>query len=143
MVAQALESSVSSLALVAIHGYRKYISPYKGFRCAHHALHDQGSCSTFGLDAFGNNGPIQALRLLRGRFIECRAAYDTLRYESKDEREDRRRKKAEARREKYDSFCMPLEACPPMDCTAIDLRPDAFSCDAVSCEIGTCDIGSC
>ncbi|MBP9757471.1 MAG: membrane protein insertion efficiency factor YidD [Candidatus Pacebacteria bacterium] len=143
MVAQVLNGGVSSVALLAIHGYRKWISPYKGFRCAHHVLHERGSCSTFGLEVFGNNTPLKAFRLLRGRFIECRDAYETLRHESADEREERKRKKSEASKEKYNDYCMPVETCPPMDCAAIDLTPDTKACDAVSCEVGTCDIGSC
>jgi putative component of membrane protein insertase Oxa1/YidC/SpoIIIJ protein YidD len=144
MAALSLESGVSQLALLGIRGYRKYISPYKGFRCAHHALHDQGSCSTFGLQAFQENRPLEAWRKLRGRFVECRLAYEALMRETKEEREERKRKKRTERREQYSEYCMPLEACPPSDCAMVDFTPDK-SCDMpdVSCEVGTCDIGSC
>jgi predicted nucleic acid-binding Zn ribbon protein len=43
---------MSTIAVAGIDLYRRYLSPLKGFRCAHHALHGAGSCSTFGRDVF-------------------------------------------------------------------------------------------
>ena len=144
MATHALESGVSSLAVLAIQAYRRWISPYKGFRCAHHALHERGSCSTYGLQVFQENGPRTAWRLLRTRFVECREAYETLLMETTEERAERKRKKRAEKREQYSDYCIPVEACPPSDCAMIDFTPDR-SCDLpdVSCEVGTCDIGSC
>jgi uncharacterized protein len=74
-----LDSPFQMLAVSAIRLYRRCISPYKGFRCAHHALHQQGSCSHYGLHVFREHPPRQAWRLLQGRFRECMLAHRTIR----------------------------------------------------------------
>ncbi len=38
---------IDSLAIAAITGYQRYLSPYKGFRCAHRVLHQGESCSQY------------------------------------------------------------------------------------------------
>jgi putative component of membrane protein insertase Oxa1/YidC/SpoIIIJ protein YidD len=65
---------MSSLAVAGIDLYRRYLSPLKGFRCAHHAVHGQGSCSTFGRNVYSRFRFLEATRLLRARFVECRQA---------------------------------------------------------------------
>lgn len=59
-------------------GYRSYLSPHKGFRCAYHALHGAGSCSDWALDEINEGGVFHFLKLLPFRFSECRAAYNML-----------------------------------------------------------------
>ncbi|MBK6744901.1 MAG: membrane protein insertion efficiency factor YidD [Hydrogenophilales bacterium] len=58
----------------AIRGYQAYISPIKGYRCAHHMLHGGWSCSEFGLRAAMRHGVIGFLRLIRRRFVACAQA---------------------------------------------------------------------
>jgi putative component of membrane protein insertase Oxa1/YidC/SpoIIIJ protein YidD len=38
---------MANIAVGTIKLYRRYLSPLKGFRCAHNALHACGSCSGF------------------------------------------------------------------------------------------------
>lgn len=44
-VAVIYENVLSQVAVQAIQLYRRFISPHKGFKCAHHVLHQNGSCS--------------------------------------------------------------------------------------------------
>jgi putative component of membrane protein insertase Oxa1/YidC/SpoIIIJ protein YidD len=69
---------MSTIAVAGIDLYRRYLSPLKGFRCAHHALHGAGSCSTFGREVYASHNLVDATRLLRARFRNCREASLTL-----------------------------------------------------------------
>jgi len=66
---------VSTLAIEAIGLYRRHLSPRKGFRCAHNALHNHGSCSDFGLRAYGRLAFCEATALMVRRLRDCRSAY--------------------------------------------------------------------
>lgn len=63
---------------LSITGYQRYVSPYKGFRCAHRALHGGESCSAYGKRAIQEVGVRAGMALLRERFAERRAANTTL-----------------------------------------------------------------
>jgi putative component of membrane protein insertase Oxa1/YidC/SpoIIIJ protein YidD len=69
---------MSTIAVAGIDLYRRYLSPLKGFRCAHHALHGAGSCSTYGREVYAAHGLLDATRLLRARFVECKQASQRL-----------------------------------------------------------------
>lgn len=68
-----------SLAAAVIRGYQRWISPYKGFRCAHRQLHRGLSCSEFALQAVLERGVLEALPDIRNQFRECGAAARMLR----------------------------------------------------------------
>lgn len=65
---------MGAIAVAGIDLYRRYISPYKGFRCAHNAMHAQGSCSDYGRVVFAERSLRDGMRLMRLRFQECKAA---------------------------------------------------------------------
>jgi putative component of membrane protein insertase Oxa1/YidC/SpoIIIJ protein YidD len=65
---------MSTVAVAGIDFYRRYLSPLKGFKCAHHHVHGRGSCSTYGRDVFATHRFLDATRLLRVRFTECKQA---------------------------------------------------------------------
>lgn len=54
--------------------YRKFISPYKGYRCAYSAEGYGLSCSTFGLKVFSRFPFLTAFRLQYRQFHRCRGA---------------------------------------------------------------------
>lgn len=60
--------------LLAIVAYQRFISPYKGFRCAFHAHTGRGTCSGYGYRVFARYGSVRGWRLLRRRFADCRVA---------------------------------------------------------------------
>jgi hypothetical protein len=53
----------TTLAYKAVRGYQRYISPYKGFRCAHYQLHRETSCSGHFRDLLSQHGLSGALGL--------------------------------------------------------------------------------
>ena len=65
----------TTLAYKAVRGYQRYISPYKGFRCAHYQLHRETSCSGHFRDLLSQYGLSEALRLFPRRLVECQDAY--------------------------------------------------------------------
>ncbi len=100
---------VSKLALGAIWGYQRYISPYKGFRCAHSVLHGGTGCSGFAKHAIIESGFWGAIPDIRQRFRDCRSASETLRaacpvhsQRADDDEDDKNRKK---RRQRSDDAC--------------------------------------
>ena len=65
---------MNAIAISAITAYRRFLSPHKGFCCAHHALYRSGSCSDFGLKIFERRNFILAMKMLRHRLAACKAA---------------------------------------------------------------------
>lgn len=66
---------MKTLALAAIAIYQRFISPYKGFRCAYAALTGCRSCSQLGARAIRRYGLWDGLRVLDGRLHKCGVAY--------------------------------------------------------------------
>lgn len=70
-------SAPAASALIGL--YRRHLSPRKGFRCAHAALHGGPSCS-HAIEAIVNErGLLGGRAAIRTRFEACRAAAATLR----------------------------------------------------------------
>jgi putative component of membrane protein insertase Oxa1/YidC/SpoIIIJ protein YidD len=80
---------VSSVAVGAISLYRRHLSPRKGFRCAHDAVHGSGSCSDFGLRVFIRHDVMFGAKLLRVRFGQCGDAYASILATASKEDEER------------------------------------------------------
>ena len=72
-------SAAAYVADAMIGGYQTWISPYKGFRCAHRALHGRSSCSQYGRRAVMRKGVVLAVPLMQRRFARCREAADIIR----------------------------------------------------------------
>lgn len=58
-------------ALAVIRIYQRYVSPYKGFRCAYSMHTGSPSCSALGYRAVRRHGVIGGLSLLRERTYRC------------------------------------------------------------------------
>lgn len=87
----------SAVVLAMIRGYQKYLSPRKGFVCAHRVLYRGESCSEHALRLVHEHGWWRAVQEMPKRFEACRAACQTLISESyvdriHDESERKRRK---------------------------------------------------
>ncbi|MFC4161627.1 membrane protein insertion efficiency factor YidD [Chitinimonas lacunae] len=54
--------------------YQRWISPYKGYRCAHAAYHGGHSCSHVVRDILVEHGLWRGWHLVKRRFAECGAA---------------------------------------------------------------------
>ncbi|MBD2328253.1 membrane protein insertion efficiency factor YidD [Alkalinema sp. FACHB-956] len=62
-----------------ITGYQRYLSPYKGFSCAHRVLHRGESCSQYIKRTILERGLSDAWPIARERLQDCRQAYEILR----------------------------------------------------------------
>ena len=77
-----LQTIVLRTATYAIRDYQRYISPYKGFSCAHRSLHGGESCSEHFRMLVTSYGLSQAVPLFRQRLGECRQAHQVLKMSS-------------------------------------------------------------
>lgn len=117
---------MSTLALGAIGVYRRYLSPLKGFRCAHNAVHHHGSCSDFGLRAYQRHPFALATGLLLVRLQDCRRAYKLYLAQAAEERDEER---GAPRRKSGDAgVCHPLDV---FYCVNWGSVPDA-ACSSIS-----------
>ncbi|MGF1485596.1 MAG: membrane protein insertion efficiency factor YidD [Prochloraceae cyanobacterium] len=78
MATYSLDSALTKIATASITGYQKYISPYKGFRCAHRAYYGEDSCSEYIKKAIARKGIVTGTKMARQRFRECSQAYKML-----------------------------------------------------------------
>ena len=148
----------SSLAAWAIEAYQRFISPYKGFRCAHRAVHGRDSCSQFAKRVALKRGILALFPLLRRRFTECGVAAQVLDYEAR-ERVRVRTDEDDARKSSWRDSCdcspsvpdvadcvaSPLSRLSPADCTPdtaiADCAPSVDCGSAADC--GGADCGGC
>lgn len=69
---------MQALALSAIAGYQRYLSPHKGFCCAYREWTGGRSCSVLGQRAIRRFGVIKGIAVLRSRFGRCGVASNRL-----------------------------------------------------------------
>jgi putative component of membrane protein insertase Oxa1/YidC/SpoIIIJ protein YidD len=83
-----------NIAVTVIAGYQRFISPYKGFSCAHRVLYGCESCSQYFKRVIAEEGILVAISNAKGRFQECREANEILK---------KRRAKCHSRQKYYAS----------------------------------------
>lgn len=111
-------SVARTLLLAAIRGYKRHLSPHKGYGCPCRVRLGMPSCSTLGLRAVSRYGAWRGLGVLRLRLRECRLVREEF-----ASRPPRMPRPAEA------GF---------VDC---DLPCDAPTCDLPHCTLGdACDV---
>lgn len=66
-------------ALLAIEAYQRWLSPLKGYRCAHARLNHGLTCSQYGKQVIAERGVILGILALRERFDACHDAAQLLR----------------------------------------------------------------
>ncbi len=132
---------LSRTALGGIWVYQQYISPRKGFRCAHAVLHDGTGCSGYAKQAIKQHGLFQAIPSIRQRFRDCRAAYHILRSEQNSPSEKRKKKKSDScARQIRDEFCgtVVFEGCGGCWSGAGRSAPSASKGCDLDCDICSC-----
>lgn len=130
-----------NLAVSMIHGYRRWISPYKGFRCAHHVVYGCGSCSDYGLEVFQSDPFLEAWSKLKERLKACRTAKQIYQSQSQETEEERRRRlnQNQPQRSGWADGC----DCEPLTTIlACDLLANTCDMSAISCPDG-CAVDSC
>ncbi len=108
-----------AIALIAF--YQKWISPHKGYTCAHLVVHKNISCSAAVKNIVREKGLISGYPDIKERFKECRYAYISLTRE-KNKKKDKWWHNCDV------SSCIP---CPGKS------KPDG---GALDCEL-PCDFG--
>lgn len=73
-IARLPDRGAAQIVVGLIHLYRRFLSPHKGFKCPHHMVHGQGSCSDFGLEALRGEGLIRGMKAIKQRFVDCKCA---------------------------------------------------------------------
>jgi putative component of membrane protein insertase Oxa1/YidC/SpoIIIJ protein YidD len=68
-----------NICVACISGYQKYLSPHKGFACAHRLLYGEESCSQYIKKVVAREGIRVAIEKSRVRFQECKQASQVLR----------------------------------------------------------------
>jgi len=93
------------LALVAITIYKKYISPFKGFRCAYGVLYDGNSCSTEIYKIISEHGIFKGFPLAKNQLNQCSTAYRKLSSGKEDNTDESVKKKKPKKKEESNSWC--------------------------------------
>ncbi|MBU2712048.1 membrane protein insertion efficiency factor YidD [Zooshikella harenae] len=86
--------------------YQRYISPYKGFRCAHAALSKRDSCSVAVSKIIARRGGLKGYQDIKKQFLRCANASQYL--------EDSKRKDKKPRKKDNPYYCcldMPVGCC--------------------------------
>lgn len=68
-------SLLDATALLAIRFYQRWLSPHKGFCCAHAAVHGGLTCSAAVAQIVHEHGVLGGRLHVKARFTACRAAY--------------------------------------------------------------------
>ena len=114
-----LHHVLRSVVLLGVGFYQRYLSPHKGFSCAHKRLYGGTSCSEYFRLAVQHRDLSDSIPLFQKRLRACKGA--SLSLNASMPNQQRRRKKRDSCAD-YESSCFPLDDC--------DL-----------CELG-CDFGS-
>ncbi|MTJ49082.1 membrane protein insertion efficiency factor YidD [Dolichospermum sp. UHCC 0259] len=152
------------IGVTAITGYQRYISPYKGFRCAHRVLHGGESCSGYVKRQIAEYGLTDAFVKSKKRFQACTEANRILRSqidnpelpEENEEAATPNTKTATIKTPRNSSFlnndgtnCLD---CADLSCNCVELTniaPDCSSiahCNSLDCSALDCsalDCGGC
>ncbi|MBE9258445.1 MULTISPECIES: membrane protein insertion efficiency factor YidD [Aphanizomenonaceae] len=75
---QIFSKFIRSSLVTAINLYQRYLSPYKGYCCAHRVLHNGESCSEYVKGVFLEQDLKKAINLSQQRFTDCGIAAETL-----------------------------------------------------------------
>ncbi len=95
---QILDQILRILIARTIGFYQKYISPYKGFSCAHRRLYGGESCSQYAKRIVLEEGVVIAWQKLTDRFRECKEASLILKSKRASIEEESERRKSKPRR---------------------------------------------
>lgn len=121
----ALTPSFFAVGLIGL--YQRYLSPLKGFRCAHRARkHGRtSSCSEFAKRAIARLGVIAGLPLIERRFAKCSESARALEYEPRPSK-----KEVSGARSTISANCDPTPGCDASACEAV---PDVCGAAANAC----------
>jgi putative component of membrane protein insertase Oxa1/YidC/SpoIIIJ protein YidD len=140
MATSLVGSFSSQVGVKIIDSYQKYISPHKGFSCAHRVLYGGESCSQYIKRVMAEEGFGTVLSKYRRRFRACQEANLVWRSqmenpETPSEQQEVDQQSPQKRPAYIDSACGDGACC----CAEIGINTislDAIDCSAVDC--GAC-----
>ena len=101
---------VSSVVVALISLYQRYLSPLKGFSCAHRLLHKGESCSAYVKRVLLDQDLMTAISMSRQRFHDCYKASQVLSSKFSQEVVDERGRKGKSKFSKRRKFLLGLLA---------------------------------
>jgi putative component of membrane protein insertase Oxa1/YidC/SpoIIIJ protein YidD len=133
----AIDIPLRKIAVISITGYQKYLSPHKGFACAHRLLYGGDSCSAHIKKAIAQKGLLKGLFDARTRFAACREANLILKSRSQISRlETLETEEPTNRRSCQDSANKILNSCNLSDCcSAVDCCSSVENCNNLDCNL--------
>jgi len=69
---------LTNLSISAINLYQRYLSPHKGYCCAHRVYTGEDSCSQYAKVAIAEHGLFSAFPLIREQFDRCSFASEKI-----------------------------------------------------------------
>ncbi|MDZ8056037.1 MAG: membrane protein insertion efficiency factor YidD [Aulosira sp. ZfuVER01] len=150
-----LDSIGRKAGVVGITGYQKYISPHKGFVCAHRVLHGGESCSQYIKRVIAEDGFKGLLTKSRKRFQACKQANQILRSQADNSEPTEDEEGANlhspkkvlgntAKKSSYSSSnstdCID---CADVSCNCAELLNMTPDCNAVDCSSLDCSAVDC
>jgi len=76
-----MQGIANNTLVTAIDLYQRFISPHKGYCCAHRVYHGRSSCSAWGKRVLKKHGIFMFYPLMRKRFNSCQMAYEKIKEE--------------------------------------------------------------
>jgi len=137
--------------VLLIYFYQRFISPYKGFCCAHAVYHHGPSCSSAIKSIILESGLIKGWPAIKNRFSECKQAYLLILAE-KQEDDNKKDKEKPGRCEKAKDQCSGdcitapcefLSFCRPGKGGGGGGKGGGKDCDLNPCDGGGCDTLPC
>ncbi len=107
-------NQIQEILIFVIRLYQKYISPYKGFQCAHACLYNDASCSDAVITIIESNGLIMSLDKIKARFKACREAYLILSQKNMNHKDKPNKKN----KNNWYDCCDPSPACDMAECVS-------------------------
>lgn len=151
--AKSRRSPLAATALSLIWVYQRYISPRKGFSCAHRVLHGGPGCSGYAKHAIQDHGLFAAVPLVRQRFRDCKTAYETIQERKAEEHKRKRKEKRRKKDDEDDTSCCDLpelgcegaECCAskPRACVHLGRSRGGGKSDCADCDCGPVDCMPC
>ena len=102
---------LNNIATIVIRLYQRFVSPYKGFRCAHACLHKGASCSNAVLAIVKQHGFFRGYANIKARLHACKLAHATLQLNAQEDSNKRKKKEKTAM-----TRCDPSAACDAASC---------------------------
>jgi putative component of membrane protein insertase Oxa1/YidC/SpoIIIJ protein YidD len=128
-------SMLTKISIITINLYQKYISPHKGFCCAHRAYTGEDSCSQYAKSVIAEYGLISAVPMIREQFDRCAYAAQKM------EKEKKEKKKSDS---EVLGDCACDLGCSSYDCLSSLPLPRSCSGRSHGSALDSCDsIGDC